>query len=301
MLTCIIHYRIDPTKKAEFEQGHTAIDLAIHSVYGDPNPWTTRAALLEGLKTDPARAADLILLDLDWEVDWWNADVNRDALNHDMALIRKTMGGESWRFLDLETLVYLETSTGISSAMVGRRLKSSGLILEGGRLPLDSPVASALIRRVLSEELSTPEELYGAFAEELDKRARSAAGDVEALNLLAGLALEADKGKIAGIDRYGWDRYGDQRFACSLLAGKGERLKLKDPDLQRAMTEFPGCPDVWLMASGCAAMEGAPTRDLMVRLISAEFNGLNSDPHRFGHKLNAYIDTLRAIIEGGYR
>ncbi len=44
-----------------------------------------------------------------------------------------------------------------------------------------------------------------------------------------------------------------------------------------------------------------PTRELLVDLIKAEFDGLESDPGRFGHRLNLYFQTLAAVIEGGWK
>jgi len=288
-------------KASGFMFGHTDIDFAIHSIYGETDPWVRRADLLHRLESDPAAAAELILLDLSWDTDWWNTATNHDALNHDMALLEKKLGADSWRFTDLETLVYLATSEGLSDNMAGRKLKANGLILDGGRLLQDSAVTAALISRIMKRKLTTHAELYQAFGEDLEKRARSEAGDLEALNILAALVIDADSEKLEAIDRYGWERYGDERFACSLLRGKGDGLQLKDPDLQKALKQFPEGPDLHFMALGCAAREEAPTRELLVALIKAEFSGLESELGRFSQRLSLYIATLDQVIRQGLK
>ncbi len=72
---------------------HEAIDLAINDIYGVISPLRRRADLLKRVKNKEVGAAEkLIALDLSFDSDWWNIDIDDDALGRDLPVIDAVLG-----------------------------------------------------------------------------------------------------------------------------------------------------------------------------------------------------------------
>jgi hypothetical protein len=82
--------------------------------------------------------------------------------------------------------------------------------------------------------------------------------------------------RLAEVDRLGWERHRDPRFAGSLISAKGDALKSDDPLLVEALAK---CPDYANLARsyGLALQrEGKPMEDGISRVLRAEFKRLAS-------------------------
>jgi hypothetical protein len=180
------------------------------------------------------------------------------------------------------------------------RLTKAGLILGGGTLPASSLVATRLFAVVLDKQLATKDELFKSFGAELLKRAKSKAGDVEALNLLCALS-EANQERVSEYEHYGWERYGDMRFAGGTLAtmlGK-KQLKADSPELQKALKQFPENAIINQIALQAVPPDQISTEQL-VRAIKAEFREPSMGlAIRDTYTLKAYFGMLKAKLKGG--
>jgi hypothetical protein len=278
-------------KRANHPNRHTSIDFAIHWVYGKPSPYQRRAELLAKGEWEL-----LVMLDAAWDTDWWNRSVERELLNRDLARAHDALGeGPRWQelkaYADYLTLENREAET------LRPFLARGPWILAGAPLPRSNRLAARLLEATLQARLAQAPDLLARFGEELQRRIQGKDADAEdALHLLAGLRLAGNK-PIEDLDRLGWERFGDARFAQSLLAGRGEALTSGDPDLQRALAAFPEDAAIARMAAGCAFKEKRNLQASLERLIRAEFNGLASDPNRFSYALKAYFAALDEALK----
>ena len=269
---------VDAWQAAEHPHQHTGIDFAICEIHGDLSPLRRRGDLILRLKKgDPQAPEKLIDQDLHMDQDWWNGEISKDALAQDLPLVEKTLGSESARFREIQCWVNIASQEEPQADAVKAELKKANLILDAGKLPENSLVAGRLIGTVVAQKIETSEQLFQRFEKTLSARAKSEAGDVEALNILSGLSVgEKTMDRLAEYDRYGWDRYGDFRFAGSLLGGLAaqEKLTAYSPDLKKALKQFPESGIVNQFAMQCAG-ENNITKEMLVSAIESEFHHLS--------------------------
>lgn len=85
--------------QANHDQNHTGIDFAICEIYGPLVPGQRRGDLLAKIKAgDFAKLNDLILLDINFDTDWWNSAVSNEGLDRDLRLAAKLLGEENARY-----------------------------------------------------------------------------------------------------------------------------------------------------------------------------------------------------------
>ncbi len=283
-------------KLADHPHNHTSIDFAIHSIYGAALPFKRRSDLLKAIHAGQVDKLDeLFALSANWDRDWWNADVSPDMLKKDLVLARVALAGDAEHFAELE--VYAETYTQeVTPKWLEEKLKAKGWILgEAGKLPSRGHVADRLVSLVLKHELEKEATLLKRFEPELRKRALGKdANEIMALNMLANMLVnllasdEKLEPQLAEIDQAGWERYHDNRFATSLLAGLlgADKLKTDSPQFIQAMKDFPEGEYIAMMGVEMAEKEGKPMTQPLVEAIKAEFrhlsisNGIIKDSYR---------------------
>jgi tetratricopeptide (TPR) repeat protein len=278
---------------------HEAIDLAINDIYGDISPLRRRADLLNRVKNKEVDAAEkLIALDLSMDQDWWNIDIDDDALGRDLPVIDAVLGPDSKRAKAIHCWVDIELQDTIASAPVLKLLEDAGLIVEKGALPESSIVAEGLIDAVVEVKLQTKDQLFERFDKELTERSKSKAGDIDALRILCNLSSE-NKERSENLNRFGWERYADARFAVALLNQLQSEKKLEhdSPDLKKALTQFPDNGVVQNL-SILTMDESDVTQNQLVAAIKAEYHhlspGLDGQPDSY--TLNAHFKLLKAKL-----
>lgn len=262
---------IDAWEAAQHSRNHTAIDFAIYEIYGELSPAKRRGDLVKQFKAGKRELAEkLIDLDLNFNRDWWNSEVNDDALSFDLPLVQASLKTEPPRWEAIRCWVDISKGE-VSASDVKCRLNKSGFILDKGVLPGSSLVAARLMAVVLDKELDTKERLLARFEKELTSRAKSKAGDVEALNILCNLSAE-QKARLGEFDRLGWERSDDARFPAGLLAAMSQKgtLKADSPELTKALKQFPENCFINHFAIVSLGPDGTTT-DVVVRAIKSEF------------------------------
>lgn len=275
---------------------HEAIDLAINDIYGDVSPLRRRADLLNHVKNkEPGAAEKLIYLDLNMDQDWWNIDIDDDALGRDLPVIDAVLGPDSKRAKAIHCWVDIELQDTIASAPVLKSLEDAGLIVEKGALPESSLVAGGLIDAVLEVHLMTKDQLFERFDKELTDRTKAEAGDIDALRILCKLSSE-NQARYETLNRFGWDHYADAQCAVSLLnlLLSEKKLEHDSPDLKKALTQFPD-NGVIQNLSIITMDESEVTKDQLVAAIKAEYHhlspGLDGQPDSY--TLNAHFKLLK--------
>jgi tetratricopeptide (TPR) repeat protein len=275
---------------------HETVDLAINDIYGDISPLRRRADLLNHVKNKEAGAAEkLIALDLNMDQDWWNIDIDDDALSRDLPVIDAVLGPDSKRAKAIHCWVDIELQDTVASAPVLKLLEDAGLIIENGALPESSLVAGGLIDAVLEVHLQTKDQLFERFDKELTERSKSKDGDIEALRILCKLSSE-NKERSENLNRFGWERYADARCAVALLnlLHSEKKLEHDSPELMKALKQFPDNGVIQNLAI-LTMDEGDVTRDQLVSAIKAEYHhlspGLDGQPDSY--TLNAHFKLLK--------
>lgn len=203
-----------------------------------------RADLLRRVNGGELAALEpLIAQDLNMRDDWWNARVFVPGPERDLKRAERMLGASHPRYQALATMAALARDPErMDPEKIRGFLKSAGLILEGGTLPASSLVASRLIHEAIAARLITPSDISNRFGAELARRANASPGDSEALNILCYLCVQAKAMKqLAILDRQGWERFHESRFAESLLVGMAAdgSLAQNAGPLDQALREFP--------------------------------------------------------------
>ncbi|MFN8009795.1 MAG: hypothetical protein U0P81_00160 [Holophagaceae bacterium] len=287
---------IDAWKRADHANHHSGIDGAIHWVYGKPSPFMRRSILLAAARKGDREAwTRLIQLDCAWDTTWWQAEPNLKALEADLREAKQTL--PSAEALELETLSEVLRNRNPDVSWL-KELQSRGpWILEGKPLPRNTVLAARLLEWDFRRKLEPAQGLVDRFKDELWRRARSGATEAaDALHILAGLTLQVGL-PIDEMDRFGWQHLRDPKFALSLLSGKGKQLKSDDPDLLKALNEFPGKADIALLAARAAYKEKKPLKGPLMALIKAEFTSLETDDARYSYALKGYFSALAEALK----
>ena len=169
-----------------------------------------------------------------------------------------------------------------------------------GKLPQRSFIAGKLIGIVVRQKIETEDQLFERFEKELLARAKSKEGDAEALNILCGLSVESKAlDRLAEFDRYGWERYGEFRFAGSLLGGLAAQGKLtvNSPEFAKALKQFPEDAMLNKMAIQLVGKEKV-TQEMLVSAIESEYHKLSAGMGGYpdSYTLKAYFFMLKGKL-----
>ncbi len=288
-------------EKAKHGRNHTGIDFVIHSIYGDKPPLLKRAELQAKLNAnDPSQWEALILQDLTMQDDWWNSHVFIKGLDRDLAKAQVALGKDSQRYQELAVAAALSREDDVTEAVVRDQLQHAHLIIEDGTFPVSSLVASRVVLQILNKKLVSAAELHKRFAVLLEKRAFEGVGDSEALNILCFLLLQIeDQPGLRRLDRLGRDRFKDQRYTVSYIAGlEGDgALTLDHPDFVKALAAFP--EDAILQQYRLQLIgEARLTPDDLAAAIKAEYRHLSPGlAMRDSYTLKGYFARLEGLLK----
>ena len=124
-----------------------------------------------------------------------------------------------------------------------QRMDACGLAIDGHPLPGNAALARVLVVSAIELDIASARDLVTAHSRALDERARSKAGDIAALRLLAALQARVADPALQQTDELGWSRYADAEFAASRVNGLFGPDATPTPDdlarLNRAHRQFP--------------------------------------------------------------
>jgi hypothetical protein len=284
---CLLHLgklseAVAEWKAADLRNRHTSVEQGFSWIYGKPHPIVERARLLDAARAPKAEKSEqiaalesLILLDLEWETDWWNARPKQEYLACDLPLAAATLGADSPRQRQLALLVELtpkDDDLGLKrmgpefKELVGKKH------VAGADVPLaeNSFVAGRLLDMVVTSRAATPAELLDWYGRPLRARVDATPGDAKALEILAALYEKGEKSaELAALEELGWKKFGAVSCAYGILRREGDAITSDDPLLKAALAKFPDDPTLRGVAVGCAAREEKGEREAIVAYLEA--------------------------------
>lgn len=291
---CLLHLGKLPEavaewKAADLRNRHSSVEQGFHWIYGKPHPIVERARLLDAARAPKAAKPEqsaalesLILLDLEWETDWWNARPKQEYLACDLPLAAATLGADSPRQRQLALLVELtpkDDDLGMKRMSPEFKELLGKKHVAGADVPLaeNSFVAGRLLDLVEMSKAATAAELLGWYEKPLRARADATPGDAKALEILAALYEKAEKGaELAALEELGWKKFGAVSCAYGILRRKGDAVTSDDEVLKAALAKFPDDQTLRGVAVGCAANEKKGEREAVVAYLEAHLAHLVS-------------------------
>ena len=263
--------------QANHRQNQTAIDSAICAIYGPLVPGQRRGDLIAKIRAgDFAKLNDLILLDLNFDTDWWNSAVASEELDRDLRLAAKLLGEETARYQQLALYTQLAQPVEKKPVDIRRALTSAGLILgPEAALPADSKLARAFSELVVTNRVATAADLWASHQAAL--RARVAETDHEALHLLCWLASATRNNELVELDRLGWEEWNDPTFAAAYAIDLYREKKLTSADDFQLRAAMAASRDDTRLNQLRIALAGeeAVTKEMLVSAIKAEYHKLS--------------------------
>ena len=160
-----------------------------------------------------------------------------------------------------------------------KRMVACGFAIEGRALPANAALARVLVVTAIDLDLASAQDLLVAHSKQLDDRARSPAGDIAALRLLAAMQARVDDHALEQSDELGWSRYGDADFAASRLSDLFKPDATPTPGdvarLNQAHHQFPDDARILLLWLRHATPSKDEARDGWRKLALLEFREPN--------------------------
>ena len=281
--------------KAAIEKGsNTGIDKAIHLIHGRTDQIKNRSELLSKTKEKNEESAyKLIALDANWEVDWWNSLTQTFFIEKDLELIGTTFGKTSEIYTDLSAYYSIkklyEEKNNVDS--INQIFNASKFITDGNRFIKNGKITSELLRIAFLNKIIDEKEFFDSRKDELMTFSDSLK-DIELLNIYAYLEATVNEKVSEETDKKGWNEYKDERFAISYFMGLAEKNTYSNPDLEKALQDFPNSAGIQYVKLNCAYIEKRDFKEDLIELIKKDFKTLDSHPNRYSYGLKSYFHLL---------
>lgn len=289
---------IEHWKAANHPKNNLGIDKAIHIIHGNTAQIQERSAFLKKLKDKDVKSAyDLVFLDMNWELDWWNSNIQEYFLEKDLGTVKTTFGLESEVYKELEAyqnIKKLSKELNLKDS-IQKTFLNAKLILNNNKIPTHGKVASDLLQIAFFNDLVDKKEFFEKRGNELLKLADTHQ-DVELLNIYAYLEATVNGKVAAATDKKGWDEYQSEKFAISYFIGLADKNTYDNPDLAKALNDFPNSSKIHWVKLNCAKIEGKSIKDDLIAVLKKEFKTLGSDPSKYSYGLKSYFAMLEEVL-----
>jgi len=289
-----IEKSIEHWTKSNHQKNHTAIDKALHLIHGRTDQLKKRSQLRSQIALNNTKSAyELIYMDLNWERDWWNTTIQTPLLEKDLNLIEEKFGSEHEVYQDLLAYRQIKEFSKQTDKIDSIELvfKKRKFILDGERLVPFGKISSDLIRIALVNKLIDDKTFYSNRKQEvIDLAEKQKDGDL--LNIYAYLEASIEGFVSEETDEKGWNDFHDERFAVSYFIGLAQKNKYDNPDLKKALQDFPESAELQWVKFKCAIVEEKEYRADLIELIKKEFKTLRADKNRYSYGLKSYFHIL---------
>ncbi|WP_046757785.1 tetratricopeptide repeat protein [Kordia jejudonensis] len=285
---------IEHWKAANHAKNHVGIDKAVHIIHGKTDQLQKRSNLVANVKEKDSKSAyELIFLDMNWELDWWNSNIQDYFLEKDMEIIKSVFGVESKEYKHVSAYKKIkELSKEFSNNDVFKKaFTEAKLILDNNQIPENGNIASDLLRIAFQNKLLDETTFFEKRGKEIIALADTQK-DIELLNIYAYLESTVTGRVTAETDKKGWNEYNSEKFAISYFIGLADKNTFDNPDLAKALQDFPNSSKIHWVKLNCAKIEGKAIKQDLIAVLKKEFKTLGSDPNTYSYALKSYFYLL---------
>ena len=289
---------VENWKKANHPKNHTGIDKAIYIIHGQVDQIKKRSDLIAKTKSKDSKSAyELIFLDMNWELDWWNNNIQEYFLEKDVNTIKNSFGSDSQEYLQISAYNKIKNLSRNSSPKdsIKIALLNSKLILDNHPMPTNGKIASDLLRIAFINRLLDEKEFFEKRGKEMIELADKYR-DEELLNIYAYLESVATGHVSEQTDKKGWNEYQSEKFAVSYFIGLADKNEYDNPDLKKALIDFPNSSKIHWVKLNCAKIEGKEIKTDLIEVLKKEFKTLGSDQNKYSYSLKNYFHLLENEI-----
>jgi hypothetical protein len=280
--------------KTNHQQNHIEIDNSIHLIHGRSNQFRKRNQYLKEIKNGKfEHATDLIFLDANWEMDWWNTVAQKFFLEHDLEIIKTQMGENVELYKLLKIYGEMKKSDLPKKDKFEPMLKEVGYFINKKPFPKDSKIGALILSLALDSYIIEPRPFYAERKNEL-KTLCDSTNEIKYLNILAYLQATIDGKVKPELDKLGWDKFHDERFAKSYFQGlnqSADNCKI----LEKALKDFPESSALQRFEYDCIKNDKAKVKKYFSEIIVNEFKSLKGDESRYSYTLKNYILKLKEL------
>lgn len=285
-------------KKTDHRNNHTGIDFAIHTIYGATGQLKKRNRLRTEVQEGNIESAyKLIVLDHNWEENWWNTTKQKNFIEEDITLIttsfkeRKSVIEGVELFLSYNEILKKDPESEEYKKVVKKVID----FIQKEPSQEDILAFSKLLYGLVREQHLDEKELFKNRGEELLNLATKYTNST-LLEVYAYLEIQVTGKVRPEIDKKGWQEFQLENFAISYFMGLAESNTYDNPDLKQAQQDFPESSVIQWVKLNCAKIEGKKIKDDLVTLIQLEFKTLQSDRTRYSNALNSYFYYLEELL-----
>lgn len=281
-------------KKANHPKNHTGIDKAIYTIYGRTDQIKTRNDYRKEVEKGNVQALyELIFLDMNWELDWWNSNIQEYFLAEDIILAKNKFNQNDNDYKTIQAYIQIKklSKSYTKSDSIKAILTENKLIIGSNALPSNGQITSDILRICFINQIISESDFYKQHGDELLNLANKTK-DKETLNIYAYLQATVNGKVDESIDKLGWTDFKDERFAISYFIGKADKNRFDDRELAQAITDFPNSSKLYWVKVNCAKIENIKLRPHLIELIKREFKTLGSDESHYSYELKKYFYFL---------
>lgn len=281
-------------KKANHPKNHTGIDKAIYTIYGRTDQIKTRNDYRKEVEKGNVQALyELIFLDMNWELDWWNSNIQEYFLAEDIILAKNKFNQNDNEYKTIQAYIQIKklSKSYTKSDSIKAILTENKLIIGSNALPSNGQITSDILRICFINQIISESDFYKQHGDELLNLANKTK-DKETLNIYAYLQATVNGKVDESIDKLGWTDFKDERFAISYFIGKADKNRFDDRELAQAITDFPNSSKLYWVKVNCAKIENIKLRPHLIELIKREFKTLGSDESHYSYELKKYFYFL---------
>lgn len=224
--------------KVNFSEHHISIEKSMYDIFSNKDLDIEREKMINSIMTGSAKqVCELIELDKNWEIDWWNVKIKKEFLEYDTELL-KTLSKNNKSIESASELCLHGIS--LNDREFINFASQSGYWGATYKLPEVPATSFILIRELVKRKIATPEEILIRYEDQLVSNHRAFPDDIRTLNLLAYL-YDATKNyeKLKKIDLHGWKNLKLQKYAESYVSRiPNNSLEYKSA-LEIASKDFP--------------------------------------------------------------
>lgn len=276
-------------QKADFRNHHIGIEKSMYEIFSTQNSDLEREKHINFIRAGSADAVcELIELDRNWEIDWWNVKEKKEYLEYDIELVNSLSKNNN----ELQNPVSLcINSTNLKDGDFRKYIAESGYWGREYLLP-DGPMATYfLIRELKKRDIATPKEIVERYEQQLLKRHIADPSNQRTLDIIAFLySTTGNNEKLKRIDNYGWKRLGLQKYAESYIQGIPNTAPELRETVELAASQFPNSVKIQ-GANLILNNQSDHRKKSLMMYVAAQFANVKN--HMYGEfRLNDYMASL---------